>query len=61
MILDGPWQKIEYYARRNQLQQRGTPMSICFYGFSMHEILKIKLSTLSLLRKNKSTVARPFE
>ena len=61
MILDGPWQKIEYHARRNQLQQRGTPMSICFYGFSMYEILKIKLSTLSLFRKNKGTVARPFE
>ena len=43
-------------------KKRGTHMSIRLYGFSMHQIFKIKLPTLSSLKKNnKYSIARPFE
>ena len=44
-ILDCPLGKTNYYANRTEFQKGAAHMSIQLYGFSMHQILKMKLST----------------
>ena len=50
IVLDGPLGKTKYYAIRIEFQERASPMSIRLYRSSMHEMLKMKLPTLCLLR-----------
>ena len=50
-ILDGPLGKTRYYAARIEFQEKDIHIFIQLYGFSMHQIFKIKLPALSLLRK----------
>ena len=50
MMFDGPLGKTKYYVICIDL--KGVPhMIICLYGFSMHQILKMNLHILSLLKK----------
>ena len=44
------WEK-KYYDIRIKFQEWVAHTSIRLYGFSMHQIFKMKLLTLSLLRK----------
>ena len=46
IIIDGPLGKAKY-PMRIEFQERENP-----HGFSMHQIWKIKLSPLSLLKQN---------
>ena len=50
ILLHGPLWETKHYAIRFEFQEV-VHMSIRLYGFSMHEIFKIKLPTSSLLSK----------
>ena len=50
-ILDGTSGKTKYYSVRIEFKKNLTHMSVHLYGFSMHQILKMKLLTWSSLRK----------
>lgn len=50
IMFDGPLGKKKYYVICIDL--KGVPhMIICLYGFSIHQILKMNLSILILLKK----------
>ena len=52
IILDGPFGITKYYAIRIELKKGVTHISICLHGFSIDQILKMKLPRLlRLLRK----------
>ena len=50
IALDGALGKTKYYARCIEFQERSSP-HVHLYGFLMNQILKMKLLTLSLLKK----------
>ena len=60
-MLDGPLGKTKYYAICTEFQESESHISIPLYGFSMHQILKMKQSTWTLLKNNKCKVARLSE
>ena len=51
IILDGHWGKKNLMLYISNFKKGAAHMSIRLYGFSMHQIFKMKLPTLSLLRK----------
>ena len=48
ITLDDPLGKTKYYAMRLNFKKGAAHMSIHSYGFSMYQIFKMKLPTLSL-------------
>ena len=51
IILDGPLGEIKYYAVRIEFQEKRSPHVHLFTWFSINQQFKMKLPTLSLLRK----------
>ena len=51
IIIDYPLGKTKYYAILTEFQERVAHKLIRSYGFLMHQILKMKLPILCLLRK----------